>query len=480
MSNIDEMKSIINQLSDIFENTDIEINEAPLGDAVASLKNGARKAGTSAKAALGSKKAQGRQKRDQLGKKMLDGWYHWIGLTGKEGNAEDLESFLVSKVGFSRPEADQLMDQVSNNILGNDRDVDTTDSSRNDRSDSDSEQETTNTSQAPDNQDSPQPSNPDASTSSSEETDSNSTETNTNDNSQSTSTANDNEQNSSSRTANDNVQRTSNTANDNNSSRTANDDEPNDNIPEDTNVSKMVNNIEDLMNYNNHRGVKATMNLRDIMKNCTDLLPYIGRQNKNNISPQQRLQTAEAILDGIDFVSSNDRSGVFDPYSIAERRQKLVTLIQELKNQLNSTNESINEVLDDGETISRADLIKFFDAAAAYAYEHNLVGKRRKKDGYGVPVDGVQPSVQQGQGGTSGNGVGGRNYVPQSEDEKDEKRFNRRLDNVWDKVETLGLDSEDIQDAKRLANKNKYEDISKPEDKNALSAIGWAFLKSLK
>lgn len=73
---------------------------------------------TSAKAAFGNKNAQGAQKRQALAKKFEDAWETWLGQTGSTGTKEDLEDFLSTKAGFTLQDTNAIMGNISNNLLG--------------------------------------------------------------------------------------------------------------------------------------------------------------------------------------------------------------------------------------------------------------------------------------------------------------------------------------------------------------------------
>lgn len=478
MNNIEDMKYIINSINSIMENKIEDIDEGLIDDLKASAKHGMKRVATKTKAALGSKKSAGQDKRDSLAKKMLDGWYNWIGLTGKEGTSEDLEKFLYTKVGFSRDEAQQLMAAVGKNILGNDRDPD--DQPNNNPDDNDDGDDGNDNTQPPNN-----------STDNTENTPSGNTNTNTD--------------------AGTNASQSGSIKN--------------------KDLNKLVTSLETLQNKNYHGG---NINLMNFKKMSGDIINILKKLADPDVSKEDKLIGANSAMSGIDFISSNDRNSVTDSYALSTYRSRLEKFINKLNsnqqspgntantntantntantNTANTTSnktenkpknktandnsnvanddtpsprtandnradESITEdIIGDGEVIPKADLIKFFTDAAGYAYEHNLVGKQRRKDDYGVPHNvGNNMSSQN----LSRDRGAGQNYRPYTSQEKQEKQNLDQIEKTWRNAEKLGLDTDDIQNIKNAAKKKNFEGLS-GDTIQELAAIGWSFLRTLR
>ena len=436
MNNVD-INELMSQVSAIMENETLVEN--PFSDAFASAKHNLGRAVTKTKAGLGSKKAKGTDKKDKLAKKMLDGWYHWLGLTEKDGTIDDLKQFLMAKVGFSQSEADELMNSVGDNILGNGRQTSTpNNNNQQDNSDEDNNNDD-------DDEEEQQPQN--------QETNTDTTEA---------------------EPVEPETPRT-----------------PPRN--ENTELKKYTEDLSKLMNLRSHGGSNRMMNFREMANNVKKIVKTVV-DNGDDISLDQRIEAVSMALDGLDFITTNDRNSELDQYTVSSIRVKVKKLLDTLNSQKETqANESINEDIadvDGDDIVDRNSLIKFFGKAAGFAYEHNLVGKTRTKNQYGVPVDvgggysnnQSSPQNYSNQNTNTGqprNRGQGQNYQPYTNQERDDNRFNRRLDNVWDKAETLGFDTGEIQDIKRMASKNKFEDINRDADIRNLAAIGWSFLRTL-
>lgn len=448
---IPNMKEIRNNISYIMENE--QLMENPISDTLSSIKNSVGRGVTNTKAALGSKKSQGEVRRNDLSKKMLDSWYRWLGATSSEGDIDDLYEYLIKRVGFSEQEADELISSsFGDTIINQNR---TNNQPQVDQNNTPNDQQPSDTTKSQD--DSTQPQN--AQTTNDSNTDTNN------------STANDNDGNT----------RNSGTANDNTKPRYTEENPP-DNTPEEKNILKISSTIEKMMNAKATGGDPKKANFSKMLKDSNTLYNQI-KSPSGNVNDLTRLYAAKVIYDVYTSIITHFENKMDnDLYNnIVRASEKTNIFIHDLRDKIknnNSTNESINEDLNIGEKIPRSEIINFFNQAASYAIKNNLVGTKRNRNAYGIATSNYNNS---GGGYPSSNNRGnGKNYVPQSEDEKDEKRFTRRLDKTWDRAEAAGMTTNDIQDAKSLALDNKFDKITNKADIEKLAAIGWAFLRSLR
>lgn len=437
------MRKDTKNISVILEEYNKIINENPLSDIGASIGNKISNGITNTKASLGSRKATGEQTRNKLANTMTDSWFNWLGQTNSKGTIDDLREFLMLKVGFNNEEANQLITSEfgeNNNILN--RDIE-----NNTQNNPPSDNENNN------NEDSDK-----------EEIENNDKNNDISDDSQ--------------------------------------------NTPEEEKVISAADEITDSISAKARNNDMNTLNIQDVLQKCKNATDLIRKPNEN-ISNETRLYAIDKIIDGYSAIETyNDNNQELTP----EQEDNLKTVIAKIKtfgNKLkahiekqnndastsnavssqqtssndNQKNESINEdeILDNDTIVPKKTILKFFKDAAAFAYKYNLVGKKRNKTPYGVPVSyGNSQSSTTQQNYSNIDRGSGRNYVPQDENEKDEKRFNRRMDKTWDRAETLGLSSDDIQDTKALALDNKFQNIHNKADIDKLAAIGWSFLRSIR
>lgn len=426
-------------ISIILEEYSKIINENPLSDIGASLGNKISNGITNTKASLGSRKATGEQTRNKLANTMTDSWFNWLGQTNSKGTVDDLREFLMLKVGFNNEEANQLITSEfgeNNNILSRDVENNPQNNPPSDNNNEDSDNE-----------------------------------------------------------------------------EIKNNDENNDvsddsqNTKEEEKVISTADEITDSISAKARNNDMNTLDIQDVLQKCKNATDLIRKPNEN-ISNETRLYAIDKIIDGYSAIETyNDNNQELTP----EQEDNLKTVMAKIKtfgNKLkayiekqnnrtstgttspqqtssndNQKNESINEdeILDNDIIVPKKTILKFFKDAAAFAYKYNLVGKKRNKTPYGVPVSyGNSQSSTNQQNYNNVDRGSGRNYVPQDENEKDEKRFNRRMDKTWDRAETLGLSSDDIQNAKALALDNKFQNIHNKADIDNLAAIGWSFLRSIR
>ncbi|AXH72772.1 MAG: hypothetical protein [Caudoviricetes sp.] len=456
---MDQNKNIL----EILENFQTVINENPISDLGASIGNKISNGITNTKSAMGSRKATGEATRNKLANTMTDSWYNWLGQTNSVGNIDDLREFLMLKVGFNNEEAQQLIQNEfgeNGNILNRD--------------------------QQPEQN--------------------NSTETNDTEENNDTSDSNENNNgDNSGNSGEDNNQPTQNFSAEN----------PPDNTQKEKEAIKAADEIVNAISAKARNNDINTLDINDVLDKCKETRKIIGKPDEE-ISNLTRLYAANKILDGYYAISSyNDANNTLSDTqedSLKDVIARTENFVAKLKNFINKSsndsteenshneepvtnqsttandnqrNESINEdeILNNDGALPKKTILKFFKDAAAFAYKYNLVGKKRNKTPYGVPVSYGNTSQNQNSSNSSANTQyrgSGQNYVPQDEQEKDEKRFNRRLDKTWDRAETLGISSDEIQNIKALALDNKFQNISNKDDRDALAAIGWSFLRSIR
>lgn len=465
-----------NDIDYILEEYNKIINENPLSDLGASIGNKISNGVTNVKSALGSRKATGEQTRNNLANTMTDSWYNWLGETNGKGTVDDLREFLMLKVGFNSEEAQQLISNEfgeNGNILNRD------------------------------NQEEP------------------STNNNENDNDDvDISTPTDNE------VDDEETVDTKNSAN-------FTEENPPDNTPEEQKIIASADEITKNISAKARNNDMNTLDIVAVLNACKSTRKLVMKPS-DNVSNLTRLYAVNKLLDGYAAVDTfNENNNILTPDqedSLKATIAKTNTFVTKLKKYIdnhedskitnndtvpdqqaaqpspninnnqqktsvndnhpisndNQKNESINEdeILDNDTVIPKKTILKFFKDASAFAYKYNLVGKKRNKTPYGVPTSYSNNAPQNYSNTDTSSGSNyrgtGRNYVPQDENEKDEKRFNRRMDKTWDRAETLGLSTDDIQDVKALALDNKFQNINNKDDKDKLAAIGWSFLRSIR
>lgn len=422
--NPNDMKSIMEAIE---HNS---LNEAPLGQ---KIKNGI----TRAKAALGQNKAKGQVDSIELANKMEKAWEQWLGRSGKEGDINDIVSFLSSNlVGFSLDDAKKIVSSFSGPIVNG---------NNNSNQETEKVEPTLNQNENP----KPEPAQKEEP-----------------------------QQQEEPETEQENAA---------SQERTDADDIVDQNI----NVLNTYMNKKYLSNMTNDVASKMENAIKNIVKN----LPY-----SNEETIKKGANTAW------DAVASLENAGVIN-YALSGSIQKYLNKILNTgkaegnpyvyvtpdgktgdDKPLNAAAphvpkaKPINTGTPNGETakpkfkvkagsnriseskLSSSETYKIFQAAANYAYSNELVS--------GVGNANSMPSSVP-----SGNSYQSPNS--QSDDIKTDKQMTRYIDKVLQQCAANGVNGSDFSDLRSMARQNQFENIVEDDDKRALAAIGYAFLKSI-
>jgi hypothetical protein len=402
-------------------------------------------------AALGSNKAQGRVDRDQLAKPMLIGFKKFLGRTNRSGTLADVQAYL-GQIGFTAQQAEKIVSDHSP-YVDSDNDTDQSNTGSNDNTQGVA-----------------------ASASATPPTANSTTTTPTDD------------QNSAApdpSVAGAAAQPVTPTPTSTRTTASAAASAAN---PVSDNIRDLQNQKEDFRNKYQETKKKRedAIGLRDNPKTPQDKRDEYNKQVMDLWRKQQEfLNSYKETKDKLDKMP-----GQSTPASDQSR--------ENVASSYKYSGNILNELFDDQQVLSRGQISTIFTSAAAYAHDNNLVKSRVGKlvsqpnssnnSNQGNPYGGYSNTVGSSSSGStsSGNAVQqpsmpSSSSVPSTPKGAAQNAIDSLHNDMFSICKREGMSTQDIQSLKdAVRSKSRLAGITDAEQKNLLSLIGFAFLKTVK